>query len=199
MAGERKITLASWITLSRFVLVLFFIYLAVQERYRAAILVLLIAGFTDFLDGLVARRFHMRTRLGSILDPLADKFLMFVSFLFLSSRNVIPWSLTGIVFAKDFWVILGALVLNLMKIRLYYKPTILSKATTASQISVLVTSFSGVVFRHEGVEIPEAIGLFLVSANSFLLTLAAVLTLSTMVQYTYMGYKFYRYGERKSA
>lgn len=198
MVGERKITVASWITLSRFVLVLIFIWFAVQEKYRTAMIVLLVAGFTDFLDGFLARRLHMRSRLGSMLDPLADKFLMAVSFLFLSSRDVIPWGLTAIVFAKDFWVLLGALVLNLMKIRLYYKPTILSKATTASQILVLVTSFSGVVFRHEGIEIPWAIGNFLVSANSFLLTLAAVLTLCTMIQYTYIGYKFYRYGERRT-
>ena len=199
MGGERKITVASWITLSRFILVLFFIWLAVQERYRAAMIVLLIAGFTDLLDGFIARRFHMRSRLGSMLDPLADKFLMAVSFLFLSARGVIPWGVTGIVFAKDFWVLLGAGVLNLMKIRLYYKPTILSKATTTSQIAVLVTLFSGVVFKKEGIEMPEAIGSFLVSANSLLLNLAAALTLATMIQYTYIGYKFYRYGERRNA
>lgn len=197
MVGERKITVASWITLSRFALVLIFIWLAVQEKYRSAMVVLLVAGFTDFLDGLVARRFHMRSRLGSMLDPLADKFLMAVSFLFLSSRGVIPWSLTAIVFAKDFWVLLGALVLNLMKIRLYYKPTILSKATTASQIAVLVTSFSGVVFKSEGISVPPTWAGHLASAQSFLLTLAAVLTLCTMIQYTYIGYKFYRYGERR--
>ena len=47
----------------------------------------MIAGLTDAADGFIARKFHMRSRLGSMLDPLADKFLMVASFLFLASEN----------------------------------------------------------------------------------------------------------------
>lgn len=187
MNPQRRITPATYITISRFFLVPLFIYLFLKEHYLLALLVLGLAAFTDLLDGFMARRFNMRSRLGSMLDPLADKFLMVVSFIVMARLNIIPLWLTILVISKDFVVLTGAAILNLMKIRLYYKPTIISKLTTLSQIALLVFSFLQAYLHSRFNEL-----------QIFFSFTAAGMTLITLCQYTYIGYRFYRYGERKS-
>lgn len=192
---EHRIPIANYITLSRFFLVPVFIYLFLKEKYLAAFFILGFTGFTDLLDGLVARRFNMRSHLGSMLDPLADKFLMLVSFIVLSRAQVVPWELTLIVLGRDFLIILGAGILNLMRVKLYYRPTRLSKLTTLSQILVLAFSFLYIYFRHY--PSPWFSFSFAPTIQQALSALAAGLTIITFFQYTYIGYNFYRYGERK--
>ncbi|MDO8519709.1 MAG: CDP-alcohol phosphatidyltransferase family protein [Deltaproteobacteria bacterium] len=184
-----KITIASYITLSRFILVPVFIYFFWKKNYPIALATLGIAALTDLADGFIARRFNLRSRLGSLLDPAADKFLMIISFVFLSWQGRIPWNLTYVVLGKDFLVIAGVCVLNLMKIRLYYRPTILSKVTTASQISVLILSFAEVLLNPLGA---------LSSIQNIAILWTGAITLATAGQYIFIGYKFYRFGERKT-
>lgn len=194
--NQRKFTPATIVTLSRFFLIPVFMYYFVTEQYTYAIIVLSIAGFTDALDGFLARRFNMRTRLGSILDPAADKFLMFVSFITLSTMHIIPWWATGIVVGRDFLMTVGVILLNFFKVKLYYRPTYTSKAATASQILLLVTSFLLVYVRSKGVVwhmTVQEIGL-LQKISTYL---AATLTGITWLQYSLIGYRFARYGERR--
>lgn len=194
--NQRKFTPATIVTLSRFFLIPVFMYYFVTEQYTYAIIALSIAGFTDALDGFLARRFNMRTRLGSILDPAADKFLMFVSFLTLSTMHVIPWWATGIVVGRDFLMTAGVIILNACKVKLYYRPTYTSKAATASQILLLVTSFFLVYAKNKGVVLyfnEQEIGY----AQRMSIYLASLLTGITWLQYSLIGYRFARYGERK--
>lgn len=193
----RVLTIPNILTCSRFLLVPLFIYLFMQEHYLAAVSTLILAGITDFLDGFIARRFHQRTRLGSLLDPIADKFMMIISFVFLSHIGVLPWSLTWLVIWRDIGIAIGVVALNLLRIKLYYRPTYVSKFATASQITVLVLCFLEVMISKYPLFVePFVHGVSMTKA--VLIFIAILLTWISAGQYAYLGYKFYRYGERKS-
>ncbi|MBX7148435.1 CDP-alcohol phosphatidyltransferase family protein [bacterium] len=195
---KEKITLPTYITLTRFLLVPVFIYLFLQEKYWPSVIVLGIASITDFLDGLIARKFNMRSKLGSMLDPLADKFLMLLSFIALSKLGRIPWELTILIVFRDFGIVFTIFIfLKFIKIKLYYKPTRLSKWATFSQIMVLVLSFLDVLFEKRPIILsPQHETYFMLSKMLFTYG-AIIFTVITYFQYIYMGYKFYRYGERE--
>lgn len=192
------ITLPTYLTLSRFFLVPVFIFLFVKEKYLASVAVLLLAGFTDVADGFIARRFHQRSRLGSMLDPLADKFLMLTSFIFLSLKGHLPWELTFLVIGRDFGILAGVGVLNLLHIKLYYRPTLFSKLTTLFQILVLIFSF-GNVFLASKPNSSFFLSLInpLQNTQTVAIWVACALTLVSGVHYATLGYRFYRYGERQ--
>lgn len=196
--AQSKITVATWITISRFFLVPVFILLFLREYYLEAASVLVFTGLTDFADGYVARHFKQRSRLGSFLDPAADKFLMLCSFLVLSVQNYMPWKLTLLVIGRDVFISAGVAVLNLLKVKLLYKPTLFSKLTTTSQIIVLALYFLDVFFENELSQLPQSVIHALPQAKSLFFYLAGALTITTFFQYGYIGYKFYRYGERKN-
>lgn len=193
-----RFTIPNCLSISRLFLVPVFITLFWEKKYIAAFIVLTITALTDVADGFIARRFNQRSRLGSLLDPMADKTLMIVSFVFLAYQGYVPWGLTSIVLGKDFWVITGVCVLNLMKIRLYYRPTILSKVTTASQILVLIFSFVKVLAENNPQAISPPLTALISPVQNGLILWAGFITLVTAGQYTFIGYKFYRFGERKS-
>ena len=83
------------LTISRLFLVFpLIIFLEVNRPFYVFILII-IAGLTDYYDGLIARKFNLKTRLGSILDPLSDKVFYLIPLIFLCKNNLIPfWSLT---------------------------------------------------------------------------------------------------------
>ena len=68
-----------------------------------------IAGITDVLDGFIARHFNMITRLGKILDPLADKLMTITVFICITIRGIIPWWVILLIFAKDLLLIIGGI------------------------------------------------------------------------------------------
>ena len=175
-----------------------FIWLFFKENYFYALIILSVAGATDFMDGFLARKFNMRSRLGSMLDPLADKFLMFLSFLALSFEGHLSWALTGIVIGRDFLILLGAFILgNILRIKLYFRPTRLSKTTTISQILVLILTFFLVFADKHQVSIPQNIIHSLRVIFPYVQYLVGLFTLVTSAQYGWIGYKFLKYGERK--
>lgn len=192
-----KITLPNLITLSRFVLVPIFLYQFYIKNFLIALLLLVITGLTDFFDGWIARKFHQRSRLGSMLDPLADKYLMLLSFLYLGWIELLPDYLIGVIIGRDIGIVLGVVLLTyVFKRKLYYKPTILSKLTTTSQILLLVVAFFMAFLENQ-----EGFGYFSARVYTsyvlnFLIYLALTITILTAGQYAYIAYKFLRYGEK---
>lgn len=81
-----------------------------------AVGVLMVAGFTDWLDGYLARTWHQRSRLGQMLDPVADRFYILATLLGLAFRDIIPWWLVVVLVARD--VVIAGLV-PLLKTRGY--------------------------------------------------------------------------------
>ena len=88
-------TAPNQLTLLRMVFVPFIVIHLVEGRYLWALVVFVIAGFSDGLDGLLARTLHQQTLLGQYLDPIADKLLLSTMFLVLSILHKIPWKIHG--------------------------------------------------------------------------------------------------------
>ncbi|MBW2543885.1 MAG: CDP-diacylglycerol--glycerol-3-phosphate 3-phosphatidyltransferase [Deltaproteobacteria bacterium] len=122
------------LTLIRIILVPVFVILLMQGSFSYALLVFVIAGVTDGLDGFLARILKQQTVLGSYLDPLADKALIVTAFVALSILDIIPGWLTVIVISRDCIILLGVSVLSLMSVSFEIRPAYVSKATTVLQL-----------------------------------------------------------------
>ncbi len=130
-------TIPNLISTLRIILVPIFIIYLINERFLAALAVFIVAGLSDGADGLVARLLNQKSRLGSYLDPLADKFLLIAAFIVLAVRNFIPPWLTVIVITRDILILLGVLILFLNKQDFKIKPSVLSKITTCLQLATV--------------------------------------------------------------
>ena len=122
------------LTLIRIILVPVFVILLMQGSFSYALLVFVIAGVTDGLDGFLARILKQQTILGSYLDPLADKALIATAFVALSILDIIPGWLTVIIISRDCIILLGVSVLSLMSVSFEIRPAYVSKATTVLQL-----------------------------------------------------------------
>ena len=116
----------------------YILYLLWTGRYRTALVWFAIASATDVLDGFLARRFQSGSRLGALLDPIADKVLLSGSFLTLGFRSVIPISLTIFVLGRDLMILVFALVAVARGTRRDFPPSVWGKASTAAQIAYVL-------------------------------------------------------------
>lgn len=103
--------LPNFLTIIRFILVPVMAFFLLTEKFIAAIIVYVAASITDVLDGYIARKYNLITKLGKILDPMADKLLQFAALLGLWIIGVIPFWITLIFFLKEIFMGLGALKL----------------------------------------------------------------------------------------
>jgi cardiolipin synthase len=95
----------------RIALVPVFLWLLLEELFLAAITVLAVAGLTDFLDGFLARKLNQTTKLGKMLDPVADRLYIFATLLALSATGYVPWWLAGLVILRDFLMLVSLPIL----------------------------------------------------------------------------------------
>src|SRR5579863_933310 len=130
-------TAPNQLTLLRMIFVPFIVIHLVEGRYLWALVVFVIAGFSDGLDGLLARRLHQQTLLGQYLDPIADKLLLSTMFLVLSILRKIPWKYTVVVFSRDISILAASAVLFAIAGLRNFRPSIFGKANTFSQISAV--------------------------------------------------------------
>jgi cardiolipin synthase (CMP-forming) len=114
------------------------LYLLWRGSFRAALLWFALAAATDFLDGFLARRYKAGSRLGALLDPVADKVLLSGSFLVLGWKSVIPFSLTVFVLGRDLMILGFALIALARKTRREFPPSIWGKASTGAQIAYIL-------------------------------------------------------------
>ena len=130
------------LTLGRLLLVPCFLLASMRGMYTAAFVIFVSAAVTDILDGMIARRWNLRSRLGALLDPAADKTLMVCGFVFYTFADGLPvaripgW-LTFTVFIRDFLI---ALFAYLMYTRIHitrFPPSVFGKASTVLQAVTL--------------------------------------------------------------
>ncbi len=100
-AAARVWTVPNAISATRLLLVAVFAYLIVAEHDVAAIIIVMLAGASDWLDGFIARRFDQGSRLGQVLDPAADRLYIFVTLIGLAYRELIPWWLVAIIVTRE--------------------------------------------------------------------------------------------------
>jgi cardiolipin synthase len=130
-------TAPNQLTLLRMVFVPFVVIELVEGRYFWALVLFVIAGFSDGLDGLLARKLHQQTLLGQYLDPIADKLLLSTMFLVLSILHQIPWKFAVLVFGRDISILAASAVLFAIAGLRNFKPSIFGKANTFSQIAAV--------------------------------------------------------------
>ena len=137
MKPSQIFTAPNQLTLLRMIFVPFIVIHLVEGRYLWALSVFVIAGFSDGLDGLLARTLHQQTLLGQYLDPIADKLLLSTIFLVLSILHKIPWKYTVLVFSRDISILAASAVLFAIAGLRDFRPSIFGKANTVSQIGAV--------------------------------------------------------------
>ena len=133
------LTYANQLTILRMAFVPCFVLLLTYGYPKAATVLFLLAGVTDGLDGLFARKFQQRTVLGSYLDPMADKILLTAAFVTLTIPSIplilhIPAWLTILTISRDVVIALSALIIHLQTHHSHFPPSFLGKCTTAVQL-----------------------------------------------------------------
>ncbi len=127
-------TVPNQITFLRLGFIPLFIILIDYERYGWALMVLIVAGMTDGIDGLLARKLNQKSPLGAILDPIADKLLLSSSFFVLALKGKIHWWLTILVLSRDLLLLITAAVIIIVAGYRPFPPSIYGKWTTTLQI-----------------------------------------------------------------
>jgi cardiolipin synthase len=125
--------LPNLLTLTRILLLPFFVATLIYDQYQYALIIFIAASVTDILDGFIARITNQITDFGKILDPVADKFFLVTSFILMSNIGLIPMWLAIIVISKDLIVVTGSVILYFVTHKLNIEPSILGKASSASQ------------------------------------------------------------------
>jgi cardiolipin synthase len=137
MKFSQIFTTPNQLTLLRMAFVPFIVIELVDGRYFWALILFVVAGFSDGLDGLLARKLHQQTLLGQYLDPIADKLLLSTMFLVLSILHRIPWKFTVLVFSRDISILAASAVLFAISGLRDFRPSIFGKANTFSQIAAV--------------------------------------------------------------
>ena len=126
------------ISILRILLVIPVVWALVDERYALALLLSAVAGISDGIDGFLAKHFHWQSRLGSILDPIADKLLLVASFATLAWMDLLPLWLLWLVLARDVIIVSGGLAYHYFIGEFELLPVWSSKINTALQIILVL-------------------------------------------------------------
>jgi len=142
--SSRIITVPNLLTIFRMVLIPVFVSMLFYQKFVWALAIFVVAGITDGLDGLFARRFRQQSQLGRILDPIADKLMLVTSFVVLSMRGVfptplprhlpIPFWVTITVISRDVFILIGAAAINIVTGFRNFRPSFPGKVSTVLQI-----------------------------------------------------------------
>lgn len=122
------------ISLSRLLSVPLNVWLIILAEWRYAFFLFCLAGISDALDGMIAKRFNAQTRLGQYLDPIADKVLLVSIFVVLGAQGEVPLWLVILVVSRDLLLVGGVLFLYLLDQFHEPRPLWTSKVNTAAQI-----------------------------------------------------------------
>ncbi|MGV8075428.1 MAG: CDP-alcohol phosphatidyltransferase family protein [Syntrophobacteraceae bacterium] len=138
-------TIPNILTIIRILLTPLLIWLLLDGDLGLALIVFLVAGMTDGLDGLIARVFNQKSKLGAYLDPLADKLLLVSSFIMLAKLGKVPNWLVVIAVSRDVIILLGMVTLSFHQVPVEIRPSGISKITTLLQLitvlSAMITPF----------------------------------------------------------
>jgi len=149
---DEVLTVANQLTLLRMLLIPAFIVLIIEGERGWALAVFALAGITDALDGVIARRWGKKTTLGAWLDPMADKLMLVSAFIVLTLPNLglankLPLWLTALVISRDVCIVVTVAIINLAVGRRTFRPSTFGKIATATYI---VTVTMAMLFNYRG-------------------------------------------------
>jgi cardiolipin synthase len=176
---EPVFTVANQLTILRMALAPLLVVMILSREYGWALVIFVVAGVTDLLDGLIARLGHQQTHLGAMLDPIADKLLISSSFAALTWSSglvmrIPPW-LTVITLSRDAIIVVTVAIVNLTIGRRLFYPSLLGKTATLAQLLT-----AGVALLLNAVGSPAEAVVYL-----FVATLA--LTVGSALHYVYLA------------
>ncbi len=131
-------TLPNVITLARLMAVPLVVWLLLGGYFRAGFWAILAATMSDAVDGFLARRLNKQSRLGAVLDPIADKVLLVGIFVTLGYQDYVETWLVILIVFRDFLIVGGAIILQMLTGDLQVRPTGVSKLNTAAQMVLVV-------------------------------------------------------------
>jgi cardiolipin synthase len=134
------------ICIARILLVYPIVQLLLARQFDWALVLIVVAGASDGLDGFLAKTFDWRTRLGGLLDPIADKLLVTSVFLTLTFLGAVPVGLAIVVVLRDVVIVTGAVVYQLLIAPVRGRPTRISKLNTACQLAFIVFALTQAAF-----------------------------------------------------
>jgi len=153
------VNVANSITLLRLLLVPVFAVLIMSythdqtEIRHWALAVYIAAAISDALDGFVARAYNQKTKLGAVLDPLADKLIINIGFIFMAANqnfsDQIPYWFPVVILSRDALIVLGAYLINEYYGPLRVRPRVTGKLTTVFQMGLIIAVLLGVSFAHK--------------------------------------------------
>jgi cardiolipin synthase len=156
------VTLPNLFTLARLVLTPFVVLAILNSHYRRAIILCFIAGFSDVIDGFLARRLGESTPAGAYFDPVADKILLSAIYITLGVVHAIPWWMVALVFARDILILaMAAYGLLFTSIR-KFPPSVWGKISTFLQIAAALV----VMGARDGIPAPVDLALWLMVAGT---------------------------------
>jgi len=164
------------LTLVRILLTPLLVIFLIDKKYEPAFLIFCTAGVTDGLDGFIARVMKQKTRIGAILDPIADKALLASSYITMAVTGIIPDWLAVIVISRDIIIIFGVMVLLLFHSGVEICPSIISKLTTLFQLITIFFVLGGMVLNFNCA--PLVTSLYIITA---------ILTIASGLHYVYKG------------
>lgn len=163
------------LTVARLLLIAPFLVYLFHQEYEIAFYLLILAGFTDGLDGWIARCFNWQSAFGSFVDPMADKLLIAASFISLAIIGSIPWWLVMLVFLRDITISIGVLAwYSLIQRKPDFKPTYLSKINTLLQLVLVTLSLFELAFFKIAPHLLESLAI-----------LTAITTISSYLDYAW--------------
>ena len=167
---ENNWTIPNLLTVSRIMLTPGFVMAFVDRRFDLAWVLFAIAGFTDALDGTLARLLKQRSSFGAMLDPLADKILLVTSFICLAVQDWIPGWLATLVVSRDIFIVGGLVLLQYsgVDVKRGIKPVWVSKCATTAQIALVLL----IMVEHSMMSFHPDLRLGLVYAVAVLTTMS---------------------------
>ncbi len=169
------INIPNILTVLRILTTPLFVILLIRDLHGYALLLFVLAGVSDGLDGLIARMFNQRSDLGAVLDPIADKLLLTAAYLSLGILKDIPGWLAVVVISRDVVIVTGIAVLTFSGIHFDIRPTLISKWTTVVQILTVAVTLLDLQFQCAA------------SVWRLLCWATAGMTVASGLHYTYIG------------
>jgi cardiolipin synthase len=179
------------LTLLRIGLIPVFNYYFLRGDYGHALFFFVVAGFSDFFDGILARVLKARTTFGAVLDPAADKVLMAVTFVVLAVAGALPVWMAVLVLGKDLHVAMGLLYLKLRGRFTRINPSRLSKFNTGCQLVLITLCFCYFYLRSQTYWGPS-LEVWAFKLMQIGLYFTACMTIATAIQYTRIGLRLNR-------
>ena len=146
------------ISIFRILLILPVLLLIFRSQYQWALFLFLIAALSDALDGYLAKHFGWRTRVGALLDPVADKLLIAGSYIVLAWLNLIPFWLATIVVSRDLIIAIGVFIYSFIIEPFEGEATRISKINTFLELLFVLVILCSIAFDWPANSVITVIG-----------------------------------------